>query len=257
MNISLMRPLFLSALALAISLPTLHSSDAQARPGDYGHGGDYRGGNDHRGGRGDDRGRGNDRGRGTPVYVPPRRGPVYVPPPRHTPPVVIYRNPYRRRAPVDFIMRGQRRYYHPPVRLVFPPPVVFYRPIPNVVFVDVLADWRLTRRIDFLGSTALEVNEQDYDVIPVEQCGITKLNFYVKHNDAVIKQVIVNYRDGGEPTEVDVNAHFYASAYAQEWIDLPGYERCVSDVIVIGNTVGDIGEGNRQAVIEVYGERPQ
>lgn len=112
------------------------------------------------------------------------------------------------------------------------------------------------RLIDLLGTTSLAVNAEDYDVIPVQQCGIRQINLRVMYNDAIINEVVVNYRDGGLPSEIDIDGYFSPdSSLGEMWLDLPGVERCVSDIVIIGRTVGDHLYDRQEASVEVFGER--
>jgi hypothetical protein len=101
-----------------------------------------------------------------------------------------------------------------------------------------------------LGATFLS-QMNDYDIIPVRDCGIRAIQLVVQRADAYIDSIVVNFSNGSS-MELDRN-EYYEDSTVSPWIDLPGFSQCVNEVVVVGSTTSSHFGG--QAEVQVYGLR--
>jgi hypothetical protein len=87
-----------------------------------------------------------------------------------------------------------------------------------------------------LGETRLALGENDIDVVRVNGCQprITRLQFRATTADANIKSVFVRFGNG--TTARLPFPHALKKGQQTRWIDLPGNERCVNTIAVIGDS---------------------
>jgi hypothetical protein len=144
--------------------------------------------------------------------------------------------------------RGGHR-YRPHAPVVVRPWHNRYHRRPDFRFDVILSDLFRTNQAFEIGSTYLS-NAGDFDVIPVRECGLRAVQIYTKRADAYIDYIVVNTADGNS-IELDRNEYYDAESFSN-WVDLPGFTSCVTDVVVVGRTVSSAFS---QAEVEVIGRR--
>ena len=110
----------------------------------------------------------------------------------------------------------------------------------------------------FLGKTHL-TNLPDRDVIWTKSCKTAKgtfrkIYFTVSKNTAKINRFKVHFGNGSVQTIVP-KKKVYGKNSSSRRFDLIGYERCISKIVVTGDTRSKKGKliGRRQAKVSFYG----
>jgi hypothetical protein len=98
-----------------------------------------------------------------------------------------------------------------------------------------------------IGSTLLAKAEGDRDVLEFSKCraDVSKIKLKVRRSNAEIETVVVRFANG-EVEHVSVRQRF-ARGSESRWIDMPGYERCIRSITIVGDSEGS----RKQAKIEV------
>ena len=105
-----------------------------------------------------------------------------------------------------------------------------------------------------LGDTQLMEQQEDFDVIPVDRCGISELKFFVTHNRAHIHSVVVRFFDSEYPQTIDLGHMYEMNSTSPGWVDLRGGQRCISEISIVGRTeTEDSYRSGIQAKVSVYG----
>jgi Protein of unknown function (DUF2541) len=104
----------------------------------------------------------------------------------------------------------------------------------------------------FLGQTRLSYSENDRDIIRLGTCPpnqrINSLKVAVTQGNADIK--LLRVRFGNNQTE-DLRVRSRLNQGSEtRWIDLNGNKRCVTAIVVVGDT---INSSSRPATLKVYG----
>jgi hypothetical protein len=163
---------------------------------------------------------------------------------------VIYRGNAPRSRGMVGVYNGRSRYHLDSPYACRPPVFRYYRD-PNRTYDLLLADLIANRSAREIGSTFLEMDSVDYDLVPIGQCGIHQIMLHVKRNDANVDHLIVVFSDGSQ-SEMDYNA-FYGEGAFSSWRMLPNFEgQCVESVIVVGTSYSNDGT-RMQSELEIFG----
>jgi hypothetical protein len=103
-----------------------------------------------------------------------------------------------------------------------------------------------------LGATRLSLVANETDVIRVQSCNplIDRIQMRVQGTDVNIKRLVLRFRNG-QVDEVDIRSNF-KQGESTRWIELPGSQRCVDRIAVIGSS--ELGSSFRPALIEFFGD---
>jgi hypothetical protein len=102
-----------------------------------------------------------------------------------------------------------------------------------------------------LGSVRLE-NNSDRVTILSNTCGVNRIHAIVRGQRAHIRAIIVDYRaEGAERTRFPINRTLLPGQ-STGWLDLPGNVRCVTRVVVAGESLGNLNPSR----VDIYANRP-
>lgn len=103
-----------------------------------------------------------------------------------------------------------------------------------------------------LGETRLAFGKNDLDILRIESCNprVSRIRLRVRNADANIKFLALRFKNG-QTAELDVRSTLRQNQ-ATSWINLPGSERCVDGIGIVGNTIRDTGSS--QARIQFLGD---
>ena len=108
-----------------------------------------------------------------------------------------------------------------------------------------------------LGHTRLS-DSLDRDELTFPRCKkspntpISSLRVVVEEHPATINRLMVSFQNG-DTTELDLRADFGAGG-ASRWIDMPGDQRCVAKIVIVGDTDTMRRAPKRQAKVTFYGK---
>jgi len=107
-----------------------------------------------------------------------------------------------------------------------------------------------------LGTVSL-TDSKDRDIVHLAPCSdssnlrVSRIKFTVNAYPAQVDSLKVVYRNGGVDT-LTVKNHFAVDS-GSRWIDLKGNQRCISRIIVHGDTDTAAIRPGRQAKVTFYG----
>ncbi len=81
---------------------------------------------------------------------------------------------------------------------------------------------------------------------------VRSLRVVVEEHPATINRLMVSFQNG-DTTELEMRARFEAGG-ASRWIDMPGDERCVAKIVIVGDTDTLRVAPKRQAKVTFYGK---
>ncbi len=98
-----------------------------------------------------------------------------------------------------------------------------------------------------IGSTLLAKTENDRDLLQFDKCraDVSRIKLKVRRSNAEIETLVVRFANG-EVEHLSVRQRF-ARGTESRWLDLPGYERCIRSITIVGDSEGT----RKQAKIDV------